>query len=155
MHRIKKTLTTFVLAAAVSAIPAGAFTLDVQGGVVNHVSDIKSFNLNVFGHYWFPIDQMLFVGVGTGYQEIHNSRLVPVSGGLWVRLPIGSTVLPVAVGDWGYLIGSNHQMFWRTGGGMDIKNGDHSSIMLTGGYQFLDSDGKGYVYAQAGILIEL
>ncbi|MCQ2097477.1 MAG: hypothetical protein MJY87_05980 [Fibrobacter sp.] len=152
---MKKILTLFIFAVAMTAVPARAFSMDVQGGVVNHVSDITSFNLNVFGHYWFPIDQMLFVGIGTGYQEIDNVSLIPVAGSLWVRLPFGRTVLPVATGDWGYLIGSDHQMFWRAGGGVDIKNGDYSSIMLMGGYQFLDHDGKGYVYVQAGILVEI
>ncbi len=155
MLKMKKILTLFIFAVAMTAVPARAFTMDVQGGVVNHVSDITSFNLNVFGHYWFPIDQMLFVGIGTGYQEIDNVSLIPVAGSLWVRLPFGRTVLPVATGDWGYLIGSDHQMFWRAGGGVDIKNGDYSSIMLMGGYQFLDHDGKGYVYVQAGILVEI
>lgn len=155
MLKMKKILTLFIFAVAMTAVPARAFTMDVQGGVVNHVSDITSFNLNVFGHYWFPIDQMLFVGIGTGYQEIDNVSLIPVAGSLWVRLPFGRTVLPVATGDWGYLIGSDHQMFWRAGGGVDIKNGDYSSIMLMGGYQFLDHDGKGYIYVQAGILVEI
>lgn len=152
---MKKILVSLLFALTVGLVPASAFTMDVQGGVVNRVSDITSFNLNVFGHYWFPIDQMLFVGVGTGYQELDNVGLIPVTGSVWVRLPIGSQTLPVATGDWGYLIGSDHQMFWRAGGGVDIKNGDYSSIMLMGGYQFLEHDGHGYIYVQAGILIEL
>lgn len=155
LSMFRKSVAALLFAMAFGCSAAGAFTLDVQAGVVNHVSEIDKFNLNVFGHWWFPIDQMLFVGVGTGYQEIDNVRLFPLSGSVWVRLPIGSTVLPVATGDWGYLIGSNHQMFWRAGGGLDIKNGDYSSIMLMGGYQFLDHDGKGYAYIQAGILIEI
>lgn len=152
---MKKILVSLLFVLTVGLVPASAFTMDVQGGVVNRVSDITSFNLNVFGHYWFPIDQMLFVGVGTGYQELDNVGLIPVTGSVWVRLPIGSQTLPVATGDWGYLIGSDHQMFWRAGGGVDIKNGDYSSIMLMGGYQFLEHDGHGYIYVQAGILIEL
>ena len=149
------TFKSLLLALAFAVVPASAFTMDVQGGIVNHVSEMGKFNLNIFGHFWYPIDQMLFFGIGTGYQEIDNVSLIPVSGSVWVRLPIGSTVLPVATGDWGYLCGSNHQMFWRAGGGLDIKNGDFSSIMVMGGYQFLDHDGKGYAYVQAGILVEL
>lgn len=150
-------LLPFVVAGALamSAAPANAFTMDVQGGVVNHVSDITEFNLNVFGHFWFPIDQMLFVGLGSGYQEIDNVSLIPVTASAWIRLPIGGQTLPVATGDWGYLIGVDHQMFWRVGGGFDIKNGDYSSILLMGGYEFLDHDGKGYVYIQAGVLLEI
>ena len=152
---MKRILTAILFTLAFTVIPANAFTMDVQAGVVNHVSEITEFNLNIYGHLWYRIDQMLFVGVGSGYQEIDNVSLVPLSASLWIRLPIGSQVLPVATVDIGYLIGSDHQLFWRTGGGVDIKNGDYSSILLMGGYQFLDHVGKGYAYVQAGILIEI
>ncbi len=152
---MKRILTAILFALAFTVIPADAFTMDVQAGVVNHVSELSKFNLNIYGHLWYPIDQMLFVGIGSGYQEIDNVGLVPVSASLWVRLPIGSQILPVATGDLGYLIGSDHQFFWRTGGGLDIKNGDYSSILVMGGYQFLDHVGKGYAYIQAGILVEI
>lgn len=152
---MKRILTAILFSLAFTVVPVNAFTMDVQAGVVNHVSELTSFNLNVYAHYWYPIDQMLFVGVGSGYQEIDNVSLVPLSASLWIRLPIGSQILPVATGDLGYLIGSDHQLFWRIGGGTDIKNGDYSSILVMGGYQFLEHMGKGYAYVQAGILIEL
>ena len=152
---MKRILTAILFAIAFAAVPSSAFTADIQAGVVNHVSEITNFNLNVYGHWWYPIDQMVFVGVGSGYQEIDNVLLVPLSASAWVRLPIGGQTLPVATGDWGYLIGSDHQMFWKVGGGLDIKNGDYSSIMLMGGYEFLEHDGKGFIYLQAGILLEL
>lgn len=157
----KKTLSKFavlkavLLAVAFAVIPANAFTMDAQGGIANHVSELSSFNMSFYGHWWFPIDQMLFVGVGGGYQELDNVGYVPLSGSLWVRLPIGRQVLPVATGDFGYMIGERHQMFWRAGGGLDIKNGDYSSILVMAGYQFLNHDGHGYVYLHAGILVEL
>lgn len=137
------------------ATPCSAFTMDVQAGVINEAHHLGTFNLNIYGHFWYPIDQMLFLGIGSGYQEIDNVSLVPLTASAWIRLPIGSRTLPVVSGDWGYLIGSDHQMIWRVGGGFDIKNGDYSSIMLMGGYQFLDNDSHGYVYIQAGILIEI
>ena len=111
--------------------------------------------MSFYGHWWYPIDQMLFVGVGGGYQELDNVGYVPLSGSLWVRLPIGRQVLPVATGDIGYMIGKRHQMFWRAGGGIDIKNGDLSSILVMGGYQFLNHVGHGYIYFHAGILVEI
>ena len=98
---MKKIISAILFALAFAVVPAKAFTMDVQGGVVNHVSEIKNFNLNVYGHLWYPIDQMLFFGIGTGYQEIDNVSLVPVSGSVWIRLPIGSRTLPVATGDSG------------------------------------------------------
>ena len=152
---VKSLLALMIASAFFMPQNADAFTMDVQAGVVNRVSDITTFNLNVFGHFWIPIDQMVFVGLGSGYQELDNVPLVPLSASAWVRLPIGSQILPVATGDIGYLIGREHQLFWRAGGGFDIKNGDCSSIMLMSGYQFLENDGRGYIYIQAGILIEL
>ena len=148
-------LKILLLAAALAVVPASAFTMDVQGGIVNHISEPTKFNLNIYGHWWYAIDQMVFLGIGSGYQDIDNVSLVPLSASAWIRLPIGSQVLPVATGDFGYLIGSNHQLFWKAGGGMDIKNGDHTSILVMSGYQFLQHDGKGYFYMQAGLLIEL
>ena len=152
---MKRILTVILFTLVFTALPANAFTMDVQAGVINHVSELSKFNLNIYGHLWYRIDQMLFVGIGSGYQEIDNTGLVPVSAGLWIRLPIGGQVLPVLTGDIGYLIGSEHQLFWKTGGGFDIKNGDYSSILLMGGYEFLDHSGKGYAYIQAGILVEI
>ncbi|WP_295679850.1 hypothetical protein [uncultured Fibrobacter sp.] len=145
----------FVCALTFAAPRANAFTMDVQGGIVNAVSDITSFNLNVFGHIWFPIDQMVFFGIGSGYNELDNVGYIPVMASAWVRLPIGGQTLPVVTGDIGYAFGDDHQMIWRAGGGFDIKNGDYSSILLMGGYQFLEERGRGYVYLQAGILVEL
>lgn len=160
MHE-KKTLSKFavlkavLLAVAFAVIPANAFTMDVQGGITNHVSELSKFNMSFYGHWWFPIDQMLFVGAGGGYQELDNIGYIPLSGALWVRLPIGRQVLPVATGDIGYIIGENHQMFWRAGGGLDIKNGDYSSILLMAGYQYLHHEDRGFVYLHAGILVEI
>lgn len=155
MRNFFKALFFAVCLMGVSSAWARPFTMDLQGGVVNHVSEMSKFNLNVFGHWWYPIDQMFFVGVGSGYQEIDNVSLVPVSASFWMRVPVGTAVMPVAICDWGYLIGKNHQMFWRAAAGADIKSGDHSSIMATAGYQFLDHFGKGYVFIQAGVLVEI
>jgi hypothetical protein len=152
---MRRFLTALFFTLALAVVPSGAFTMDLQAGVVNHASEITNFNLNIYGHLWYRIDQMLFVGAGSGYQEIDNVGLVPLSGALWIRLPIGSQILPVATGDIGYLIGSGHQLFWKVGGGLDIKNGDYSSILVMSGYEFLDHVGKGYVFLQAGILVEI
>lgn len=159
--RERKTLSKFAVlkavlfAVACAFVPANAFTMDLQGGIANHVSELTNFNMSFYGHWWYPIDQMLFVGVGGGYQELDNVGYVPLSGSVWVRLPIGRQVLPVATGDIGYMIGKRHQMFWRAGGGLDIKNGDLSSILVMAGYQFLDHVGHGYVYLHAGVLVEI
>ena len=108
---MKRALTAILFAIACAFVPANAFTMDLQGGIANHVSELSSFNMSFY--------------------------------------------LPVATGDFGYMIGSRHQMFWRAGGGLDIKNGDLSSILVMAGYQFLNHVGHGYVYLHAGILVEI
>lgn len=153
--KLKKWLKSLLLALAFAALPANALTLDAQGGFCNRVSSMGDFNMSFYGHLWYPIDQMVFAGVGIGYQELDNVGFMPLSGSLWVRLPIGRTILPIATGDFGYLFGKDNQMFWRAGGGLDIKNGDNSSIIFSTGYQFLNHSGEGYWYLQAGILIEM
>ena len=55
---MKRFLSAILFALAFAVVPASAFTMDLQGGVVNHVSELKKFNLNVYGHWWYPIDQM-------------------------------------------------------------------------------------------------
>ena len=152
---MKKFLTAIIFALAFVATPASAFTMDAQGGICNRVSHMGDFNMSFYGHLWYPIDQMVFAGVGVGYEELDNVGYVPVSGSLWVRLPMGRTVLPIATGDFGYMFGKDDQMFWRAGGGLDIKNGDRTSIIVSTGYQFLTHSGEGYWDLQAGILIEM
>ena len=152
---MKKLLSAVLFALAFVAVPANAFTMDAQGGFCNRVSRMGSFNMSFYGHLWYPIDQMVFAGLGGGYVELDNVGYIPLSGSLWVRLPIGRTVLPIATGDFGYMFGKDNQMFWRAGAGLDIKNGDRSSIIVSTGYQFLNHSGEGYWYLQAGILIEM
>ena len=67
---MKKIISAILFALAFAVVPANAFTMDVQGGVVNHVSEIKNFNVNVYGHLWYPIDQMLFFGIGTAIRKL-------------------------------------------------------------------------------------
>ena len=152
---MKRFISAILFALAFVAVPANALTLDAQGGICNRVSHMGNFNMSFYGHFWYPIDQMVFAGLGGGYQELDNVSYIPLSGSLWVRLPIGRTVLPIATGDFGYMLGKDHQMFWRAGAGLDIKNGDNSSIIVSGGYQFLNNSGYGFIYFHAGILIEM
>ena len=84
---MKKILITLLFALAFVAVPANAFTMDAQGGICNRVSHMGHFNMSFYGHLWYPIDQMVFAGVGIGYQELDNVGYMPLSGSLWVRLP--------------------------------------------------------------------
>lgn len=130
------------------------FTMDASFGSVIPFSSPSKATFDFSGHFWIPIDQMLFLGIGSGYQEIEDTVFVPVTGSAWIRLPIGRRVLPVVTGDFGYALGTEHQIIWKAGGGLDIKNGDYSSILLLAGYQRLKKNG-GSIYLRAGILIEI
>ncbi|MDR1759043.1 MAG: glycosyltransferase family 2 protein [Fibrobacter sp.] len=129
------------------------FTADVTVGTLNPTKSLKDFNLDVSAHWWFPLDQMVFIGAGGGYQEVGDVYLVPVTASAILRLPIGGQVLPVATFDYGYAFGNHRGRVWKAGGGLDIKNGDHTSIFLMGGYQSQQRM-DAFLYLRAGILIE-
>ena len=74
---MKKILITLLFALAFVAVPANAFTMDAQGGICNRVSHMGHFNMSFYGHLWYPIDQMVFAGVGIGYQELDNVGYMP------------------------------------------------------------------------------
>jgi hypothetical protein len=139
------------LTAVASAFP---FALDASIGGLERDSHWTSPDLDVAGHLWYQFDQMIFVGAGSGIEMIGKDRHFPALGSLWVRIPFGGRTLPVVTGDCGYDLGSQSQFIWRGGGGLDIKNGDHSSILLLGGYQSFQKLG-GYFYLRAGLLLEL
>lgn len=122
-------------------------------GTINPTARMKRFNLDFNGHLWYRFDQMVFLGIGSGYQDMGSSYYVPLTASLWLRLPFGSTVLPVFTGDYGYAFGNDKRLIWKLGGGFDIKNGDRSSILVTAGYEKLRKRG-GYVYLHGGLLLE-
>lgn len=134
--------------------PAHALTADLNVGIVNSTEELSSFNFDVSGHWWYPIDQMVFLGVGVDYQRFGGVSLVPVMGSVYLRLPFGSVVMPVATFDMGYAFGDDAQMIWKAGGGADIKLGQHSSLLLLGNYQNLKKSGD-YVGLRCGLLLEL
>jgi cellulose synthase/poly-beta-1,6-N-acetylglucosamine synthase-like glycosyltransferase len=111
------------------------------------------FNLDVTGHLWYRFDQMVFFGIGSGYQDIYGKYYVPVTASIWLRLPFGSTVLPVFTGDYGYAFGNDKRLIWKLGGGVDIKNGDRSSILILAGYEKLRKRGN-HIYVHGGLLLE-
>lgn len=129
-------------------------TLDASFGGLTAYPDPDGIHVNLGGHFWIPIDQMLFVGLGADYQEIGSEYFVPLTGSAWLRLPIGTHLMPVVTGDFGYAVGSNPQFVWQAGGGLDLKNGDNSSIIIIAGYQRLKKTGN-YFYIRAGFLIEI
>ncbi len=140
--------------AALAPAPAQALTADVSAGVVNATEDLSEFNFNVSGHWWYPVDQMVFLGLGVDYQRFGDVTLVPVMGSAYMRLPFGSVMMPAATFDIGYAFGNDAQMIWRVGGGLDIKLGRYSSMLVLGGYENLRKTGD-FVYLRCGLLLEL
>lgn len=126
--------------------------LDATVGSITPASKMTSPNLDFTGHLWYPFDQMVFLGLGGGVQTLAKGRAYPILASLNMRLPIGGQILPVATGDWGWNFGSSSGIQWKFGGGLDIKNGDNSSILISAGIQNYDS--KRYTYLRAGLLLE-
>jgi len=139
------------LVASVSAFPVA---LDASVGGLEPDTKFSSPDLDVAAHLWYQFDQMVFIGGGGGLQMIGKDKQYPALGSLWVRIPFGGRTLPVATGDIGYDFGHDAQFVWRGGGGLDIKNGDHSSILLLGGYESFQKLG-GHFYLRVGLLLEL
>ncbi|HKP96336.1 MAG TPA: hypothetical protein VJ385_11330 [Fibrobacteria bacterium] len=98
-------------------------------------------------------DDMTLLGVQSGQGTVAGSEAIPVLGSAIIRLPIGRIVLPVATGEAGYAFDDDHSGFlWRGGGGFDIRNGRHSSILALGAYESQGSR-AGWL-GRLGILLE-
>lgn len=139
---------------ALSSKPAEAFTADVSVGTANATEEMSDFNLDISGHWWYPVDQMVFLGVGFGYERLGKISLFPLVGSAYVYLPFGSLVMPVGTFDLGYSFGEDSQMIWRAGGGLDLKLGRKSSLLALLGYQNLKKAGD-FIYLRCGLLIEI
>lgn len=99
------------------------------------------------------VDDQVWVGVQSGQGVNGEASAIPILGSAFVRLPIGRVVMPVALGSIGYTIGDERQGFtWRAGGAFDIRNGRHSSLLLSGEYEGLK--GRGGLVGRAGLLLE-
>lgn len=143
-----------LLACAPLQAKAPSIALDATVGVLSPSADFpESAHLDFTAHLWYPFDQMVFFGVGSGIQQIGGSKQIPIVGSAQVRLPIGGQILPFVSGDVGHSVGEDAQFQWRAGGGLDIKNGDRSSLIVAGGYQSFAELG-GHYYLRGGLLLE-
>ena len=130
-----------------------SFALDATLGVLNPSDEFPNTHMDFSAHLWYPFDQMVFLGVGSGIQQIGSSKQIPILGSLMVRLPIGGQILPFASGDIGHSVNEDPQFIWRGGAGLDIKNGDYSSLIVAVGYQSF-ADFGGHYYVRGGLLLE-
>ena len=102
---------------------------------------------------YLKFDDMTLLGVQSGQGSVAGSDAIPVLGSAMIRLPIGRVVLPVAIGDVGYVFAdSGNGILWRGGGGFDIRNGRHSSFILLGAYE-RQASRAGWM-GRAGLLLE-
>ncbi len=85
---------------------------------------------------YLKFDDMTLLGVQSGQGSVVGDDAIPVLGSAMIRLPIGRVVLPVAIGDVGYVFSdARNGLLWRGGGGFDIRNGRHSSFLMLGAYE--------------------
>ena len=113
-------------------------------------------NFDFTGQVLYRFDQMTYLGISSGMSQMGSDKRVPIAGSIFIRLPFGSQILPFGTGDLGYSSGNNKSMngfTWRAGGGLDIKNGDKSSILITSGLQVLGKY-QTEVYLRGGVLLE-
>lgn len=99
------------------------------------------------------IDQMVAAGVAAGYEAIPGHSGASLTSRLQVRLPFGRQILPYLQSEAGVGIRpvlEDSYFLWKLGGGLDIKLGDRSSLLLEGGVQTW-----GRTYGRAGLLLEL
>jgi hypothetical protein len=103
--------------------------------------------------FYAKFDDMTLLGIQSGQGTVSSAEAIPLLGSAMIRLPIGRIVLPVAIGDIGYALDDDHPGFlWRAGGGFDIRNGRHSSILLLGAHESQASR-YGWI-ARLGLLLE-
>jgi hypothetical protein len=105
------------------------------------------------GGLYLKFDDMVLLGAHSGIGSAAGPSSIPVAGSALVRLPLGRVVLPFATGDLGWVFDDEDPGFLtRAGGGLDIKNGRYSSLLLLGGYETVS--GLAGWYARAGLLLE-
>ncbi len=127
-------------------LPVAKYAL---GGAVGgaHTSNNHYFAYSLYGFYKF--DEQILLGIKSGQEQ----GGVPVTANLYMRIPFGRVFLPVLTGDLGYFFHKNNSAgIWKAGGGIDWKNGQRSSILITAGYQKI-GDRPG-LFSRIGLLLE-
>jgi hypothetical protein len=135
-----------ILILVFSQADAGKIAVSAACGM-SHGSS-HTFAYSVYAYYKF--DEQILLGLHGGQQQ----GGIPMLGSLYMRLPLGSVFMPFVIGDIGYFWHEdNPGLMWKGGGGIDWKNGEHSSIILFGGYEKAGDRG-GNIYSRVGLLLE-
>ena len=113
---------------------SGAVLTGTLGG--NSGDHFKGAHFAYSAALYAKFDDMTLLGVQSGMGTVAATDAIPLLASAMIRLPIGRIVLPVATGDVGYAFAdSGSGLIWRAGGGFDIRNGRHSSILALGAYE--------------------
>ncbi len=133
---------------------AGSFKLlDPDRYESEDLGDDFHFDFTLNAYYGW--DQMVLLGIGAGYQQIGVGKSFPLMTHLFVRLPIGSLILPIVQGSWGYQLGEDSSFFYRLGGGIDMRLGDRSSLILMAGtHNYLQGHHSPRLFLRGGLLLE-
>jgi hypothetical protein len=128
-------------------------SLKATFGSLLHRSDFNGPHLDLEGSVYYQFDQQTFVGITSGYQKPNNEVIIPLLASAFVRLPLGGKAMPLISGDVGFATGDVNAFMWRAGGGIDLKNGDRSSLLLLVGFQQISNHYSSY-YIRGGLLLE-
>lgn len=104
-------------------------------------------------HGLAQLDQMVAAGVGFGYEAVPGRPAGSAGARMQVRLPIGRQALPYLDVESGVGIRpvlEDSYLLWKLGGGVDLKLGDHSSLLAGAGLAAV-----GRMYGRLGLLLEL
>ena len=154
MGRTIRSLLAAVLVCCAAARADVAFS--ATAGSFTEVGDgWDGFNHDYSATVWHVFDQMVLFGVTAGMQIDGGVHQFPLLASLYVRLPLGRQLLPVATGDFGWVFGDGaNECAWRVGGGLDLKLGDRSSLLLLAGSQMGLDALPTRAYLRGGILLE-
>lgn len=123
------------------------------------------FRTDFVARFYWSLDQMVLLGPSLGYRsfevedevgETERVREYPLTGVIFIRLPIGRVLMPALTGEWGYVIGrEDKQWIWRYGLVGDMKLGDRTSLLLSSGFEQNVGEQRPYaLWIRGGLLFE-
>jgi len=142
-------LTLTLLAHSAFCGLAATGTAGVQGR-----QDFKGMGFGYDVSVYDEFDGQVLLGVQSGQGTSGDPSAVPVLAAAYVRLPLGTVVVPVLTGGIGYAFSNSAAgILWRGGGAFDIRNGRHSSLLLGAEYEGHENYGGGLAL-RGGLLLE-
>lgn len=150
--RLALTRTLFLVGVVASGALARPWMLE---GFVQSGTPVGEWNprLSWSVHGLAQLDQMVAAGVGFGYEAVPGRPAGLAGARMQVRLPIGRQALPYLDVESGIGIRpvlEDSYLLWKLGGGVDLKLGDHSSLLAGGGLAAV-----GRMFGRLGLLLEI